>query len=235
MSVGLCLAVAQQPLSGSLQALLPSGAEIIETADLALPGRPRIIVLWMLYPQRNLDDKANKNRNGGYCSDIIYGDFGKFWEGPTRLSLIDLQEMKLINTIEVHAGCDTCADSFQIPLCVRNSSSDPGGRPNLDLRDLTGEGLNTGFTLLMFQAFGLASTGAFGYEVRFDRLVQYPVETGSEKPTLWTLMVFAEEPLRPGHWHFTWAPGHGDPATYVEEVSFDRARRVFVQSTRISR
>jgi hypothetical protein len=206
MSAAMPFAAAQQPRAGSLQALLPTGAEIIETADLtAIARKPRTIVLWMLYPQRNLDDKANKNQEGGYCSDIIHGDFGKFWRGPTRLSLIDLREMKLINTIEVHEGCDTCDDSFRIPLCVRNSNSGRGGRPNLDLRDLTGEGLNADFTLLTFEAYGLASTGAFGYEV------------------------FAKGALRPGHWSFTSAPGHGDPATYVEEVSFDRVRRVFVQ------
>jgi hypothetical protein len=230
MSAAMPFAAAQQPRAGSLQALLPTGAEIIETADLtAIARKPRTIVLWMLYPQRNLDDKANKNQEGGYCSDIIHGDFGKFWRGPTRLSLIDLREMKLINTIEVHEGCDTCDDSFRIPLCVRNSNSGRGGRPNLDLRDLTGEGLNADFTLLTFEAYGLASTGAFGYEARFDRVVQYPVEIGADKPTLWTDMVFAKEALRPGHWSFTSAPGHGDPATYVEEVSFDRVRRVFVQ------
>lgn len=206
------------------------GAEIIETADLTtLAGQPRLIVLWMLYPQRNLDDKANKNQKGGYCSDIIHGDFGKFWEGPTRLSLVDTQRTKVVNTIEIQDGCDTCGDSFQIPLCVRTSESDPDGRPNLILRDLTGEGLKADFTLLMFEAFQLTSTAAFGYELRSDRVVQYPIENGADRPALWTDEIFAREPVRPGYWKFTWAPGHGDPATYVEEVSFDRTRRIFVQ------
>ena len=62
----------------------------------------------MLRPSRNLDDKSNKNQAGGYCSDMASGDFGKFWKGPTRLSLIDSAEMKLINTIEIRASCLGC-------------------------------------------------------------------------------------------------------------------------------
>jgi hypothetical protein len=159
---GLDLAAGQQQeRTAPLQSLLPTGAEIIETRDLtAIIAKPRILVLWMLGPQRNLDDRLNKNREDGYCSDIVDGDFGKFWRGPTRLSLVDSGLVKLINTVEIREGCPGCQlglDSFTIPLCIlnpfsrgRNPMSDQAGKSNLDLRDLTGEGVNADFALYIF-------------------------------------------------------------------------------------
>ncbi len=101
---------AAQPPLASVQAVLPNGAEIIETADLtAVAGKPRMIVLWMLSPQRHV----YKNQSGGDCSDIVHVDFGEYREGPTRLSLIDTQQARIVNTIHVHAGCDTCGARFR--------------------------------------------------------------------------------------------------------------------------
>jgi hypothetical protein len=242
--------IAPAQVTDQVQWLLPAGAEIIETADLtAVVAKPRLMVLWMLKPIHHLNDRTNRNSSDGYCSDVIHGDFGKFWEGPARLSLIDAAEMKVINTIQIREGCPTCGegpDSFKIPLCVLNSHaagrklvSIDVGRQNLDLKDLTGEGLKTGFSLLIFEAFGIAATGVFGYESKLDHVTQYSIQiVSAEKSltTLWTEQVFAREPVGPGHWNFTWQPGHGDPNTYREDVRFDRARRLFVQrTTRVSK
>jgi len=161
----------------AIQVLLPDGAEIVEAVDLtSVSAKPRTIVLWMLYPQRFLDDRENRNQEGGYCSDISRGDFGKYREGPTRLSLIDTKQARVLNTIDLRAGCDSCGDSFQVPVCILSSRSGPAGKPNLDLKDLTGEGLKADFALTMFEAFDLVATGAFGYDPTSDRVVQYPVE-----------------------------------------------------------
>ena len=243
MLAGLDIATGQQTPPAQLKILLPAGAEIIETANVsAIAGRPRLMMLWMLNPERDLND-LTRNQQGGECSDLHRGDFGKFWKGPTRLSLVDPEVPKIINTIEVRddcGGCRTPADSFTIPLCVFSGYSPAGkpapdapGRPNLDLRDFTGQGLKAEFALFTFEAFALVSTGVFGYEREFDRVVQYPIEIQGQKTlrTLWTEEVFAREPVRPGYWRFTWAPGHGELATYRVEVSFDRKRRLFRQKT----
>jgi hypothetical protein len=88
---------APQPDSGSaagpdsatsLQRLLPPEAQVIEAKHLdTIPGHARSIVLWMLHPERVL--------SAGSCADSVYGDH---WFGPTRLSLIDLAAMTIINT-----------------------------------------------------------------------------------------------------------------------------------------
>jgi len=241
-----CLAIGQEVPTKSLLALLPRGAKIIETADLSsIAAKPRIIVLWMLNPKPSLTvgGKWTRNNEDGYCSDIVHGDFGMVWRGPTRLSLVDAGPIELLNTVEIHTGCAGCGsgrDRFIIPHCVLNpyprkkeSPSDKHGKPNLDLRDYTGEGIRAEFALFIFEAFGITSTGVFGYDPKTDRVIQFPVELlrPAKKPltTMWTEQVFAREPIRPGYWKFTWRPGHGSGDVCDEEVSFDLARRIFVQ------
>src|ERR1035438_2161098 len=75
------------------QKLLPPDARIIETANLAVAGhRLRALVLWMLNPKRVV-------RQGDmYCGDYVYGDY---WEGPSRLSLLDSAQQLLIDTIGI--------------------------------------------------------------------------------------------------------------------------------------
>jgi hypothetical protein len=236
------LASAQEAPDESFKALLPAGAEVIETADLsATVSKPRVMVLWMLNPKRENWPRPTAV-NDGCCGDIIHGDFGVSWQGQTRLSLINPEEMKLINTIEVREGCITCgrdADRFTLPLCVldpfprgRTSASGRVGKPNMNLADFTGEGLKVQFALYVFEAYGIADTGVFGYEQRSDRVVQYPIELqSSEGPLkgLWVEQAFAREPTGPGYWKFSWEPGHGSPGRICEDVRFDRKRRLFVQ------
>lgn len=102
----------------------------------------------------------------------------------------------------------------------------------MNLKDLTGEGLRVQFVLLVFAAFGIADTGALGYDPPSDHVVQYPIELQSpDGPTkgFWAEQVFAREPVRPGYWKFSWQPGHGAEGSICEYVTFDRARRLFVQ------
>src|SRR5712692_3539115 len=77
--------------------LLPSDAKIIEIVDLQAAAGKRAFVLWMISPKWS----QLKNDNHGKCSDIIHGNFGHYWEGPTRLSLVNLIDVRLINTIEI--------------------------------------------------------------------------------------------------------------------------------------
>jgi hypothetical protein len=198
------------------------------------------MVLWMLKPEHHLDNLADKNREGGYCSDIAGGDFGKYRRGPARLSLIDARQGRIINTTGIREGYGEGRDSLLLPVCVLNwyagagnQMSDGFGTPNMNLRDLTGEGLKTQFVLLVFAAFGIADTGVVGYDSLSDRVVQYPIELQSPNGAIkgfWAEQVFAREPVRPGYWKFSWQPGHGAEGSMCEDVKFDRVRRLFVQT-----
>jgi hypothetical protein len=106
---------AQSPLSSPIQKLLPSGAKIIEIADLSgVVQKPREFV-WMQDPEEVLRDR----NDAGFCGDAVYGDH---WVGPTRLSLVDSERGKLLNTLKIvgPAFQRDPPDSFRVPFLVGN-------------------------------------------------------------------------------------------------------------------
>ena len=229
---------AQTLPSANLQKLLPPDAKVIETANLKLgPGKSRALILWMRHPERVVRQDA------GYCGDDVYGDY---WLGPTRLSLVDLAKSTLVNTVEVHPSYEHPDDRFQIPFFVSNSlyyvprpNVKKEGQPAiLKLQDLTGEGVLGQFVLFDFAACGIVSTSVFGYNLRSERVVQYPIEivAGNEKPrtVVWVWQIFSRKPIRPGYWDFTWGPGHGAEELIHEQVSFDRERQLFLDKQEIT-
>jgi hypothetical protein len=218
--------------------LLPSEAKVIEIADLKVGGRnSRGLVLWMLHAT-----KVVRQESGGLgCADWVYGDH---WYGPARLSLFDATNKKLINTIEIqgmYEGTEEKDHGFPIPFQVQNGSyyvprvgSDKEGAPIiLNLRDLTGEGVAGQFVLFEYEACAISLTTVLGYSPKSDRAVQYGVErlTESGKPEVvsWVEQVFGAKPIRPGHWDFTWEPGHGAEGSIHERVAFDQRKQVFVK------
>ena len=234
-----CLLVASLPAqtlqSATIQKLLPADAKIIETADVGtVAQKPRLLVLWMRNPKEEV-----RNPNQGYCGDAVYGDN---LVGPTRLSLVDSTNQKLLNTVEIVGPAlrRDSADSFRLPFFVPNDyytvpnvDSKREGVPRiLDLRDFTGDGIAAEFVLFMYSACGIVSTSVFGYSAQSDRAIQYPVEIFDKKRKpevkFWVEQVFAKTPIRPGYWDFTWEPGHGLEEVIHEQVSFDKVRQLFV-------
>lgn len=229
-----------QPPAEPFQKLLPVGARVIETADVtAIAGRPRTMVLWMERPARH---------SGGpeYCGTSVHGDF---FEGPTRLSLLSPGDPSLINTIDILGrGTDGVGarDSFQIPFFVSNdyyhvprpNASGRGTPEILHLQDFTGDGELAQFVLFMYDACGIVSTSVLGYAQQSDRVVQYPVEVtdaGGKHVESWVEQIFATKAVQPGRWKFSWRPGHGSEEILNEDVSFDRAKQVFVEKHTTSR
>jgi hypothetical protein len=218
--------------------LLPPEAKVIETVDLRVNrSTDRVLALWMLHPKRVVRSESGSLG----CADWVYGDH---WYGPARLSLLDLTNKRLINTVEIrgmYEGANETDHSFPIPFLVGNGSyyvpkvtENKEGPPIiLNLRDLTGEGIAGQFVLFEYEACAISLTTVVGYSRRSDLVVQYGVETiiGSGKPTVvpWVEQVFGAKPIRPGHWDFTWQPGHGVDGGIHERVSFDTSRQVFVR------
>jgi hypothetical protein len=153
-----------------------------------------------------------------------------------------LTNKRIINTIEILGKYEGVTDhDFPIPFKVSNgayyvpqiNASKEGAPKILNLHDLTGEGVVGQFTLFEYEACSIYLTTAIGYSRRLDRAVQYGVETinesGNPEVVSWVEHVFQEKPTRPGHWDFTWEPGHGVDGGVHERVSFDPVRQVFVR------
>jgi hypothetical protein len=232
-SSSLLLLFASFAAAQSLESLLPAGAKIIEAADVsAIAKKPRVLVLWMVNPAKHVRDSA------AYCGDAIYGDY---WEGPTRLSLIEGTQRRLINTITIKIDEEWTghADSFMLPFFVSNEyysvlspDEKKEGMPKiLHLRDFTGEGAPLQFPLFAYEVCGVSDTGLFGYSILSDQALQYSVVTqghGKKISGNWVSQVFAMRPVSPGHWKFTWGPGHGVSDLIDEDVTFDRVGQRFI-------
>ena len=224
----------QDSLAHRVADLLPSGARIIETANVPVrTAKTRVLVLWMDTPRRFISHWDS-------AADELYGNH---WFGPTFLSLIDPSNDRLINTIRIRPNNESPDGdgSFAVPFFTFNGvyyvphpDRDGRGAPFLlRLRDLTGEGIAGQFVVFDHVVSGIAAGSVLGYSSKSDTAVQYPVERTQNRfnPVVetWAVQVFDRKPSRAGYWKFTWEAGHGEFAWIDEEVRFDPARQLFVE------
>jgi len=189
---------------------LPAGARVIETQPLREQGFPnRSLLLWMLKPE-------SQPRG---ASDTLYTcpdeTRGSFFRGPTRVSLLDLDRRKIINTIKVRFDG---ADTFDLPFKIHAGSyyHVPGvpkgkeGKPKLMwLRDYNGDGQALEFALFDAEAcMGLATT-LIGYSQRQDKVIQYSIHLripgqgkGTRSISHWGDYLFSLKPCAPGYWKY---------------------------------
>jgi hypothetical protein len=75
---------------------LPDGAQVVEIQPIKSERHPqRALILWVLYPQKN----PRSNPDEPYsCPELTRGHY---YNGPTRVSLINTQDQTIINTIEI--------------------------------------------------------------------------------------------------------------------------------------
>jgi len=243
-----CLLAATVPAQNlplaTIQRLLPPDALIIEVADLgAAVGKPRQLVLWMQHPEKILREIDHPGES--YCGDSVYGDH---LYGPTRLSVIDAGKHELLNTLEIPDFFEHPGDgnSFPTPFFVPNdfynvpnpNSKNEGTPKILNLRDLTGEGYAGQFVLFEYEFCGIPLTSVLGYSRVSDKAVQYQVEVlaGDDRPSFdtWVATIFGRRPVSPGHWDFTWDPGHGADRKIHEHVSFDPMGQLFLDQQEIT-
>lgn len=244
-AVVACSAIAQS-IQPALRGLFPADATVVETQVLpsASAGKTRMLVLWMINPKKDV-----RQGRSAYCGDSVYGDS---WVGPTRLSVVDLNKRKVLDTIPIvePAFVSDAGDSFRLPFLVTSDyyhvprvNLQKEGKPQLlFLRDFTGDGIAAEFVLFAYEACSIVSTSVFGYESESDYVVQYPIEVIEDNgnPTFddddhWISQIFAEAPTTPGSWDFSWSPGHGADEQIHERVSFDKLRKRFVDHRTITK
>src|SRR5450631_3267568 len=89
---------------------LADGAIIIETQPVT-PNRS--LILWMVRPTKNPRDTPADPYT---CPEQTRGSY---YSGPTRISLVDVQTHKVINTVKISPEPGEGADEFDIPYSIR--------------------------------------------------------------------------------------------------------------------
>jgi hypothetical protein len=209
--VGICLATTPVFAASIVdERELAEGATIIEAQSLT---PKRSLVLWMVHPTKNPRDTPDEPYT---CPEYTRGSYSR---GPTRVSLVDLQTRKVINTVKILSDSGDGADEFDIPYRIRSNfyyhvegaAKETEGKPTVMwLRDYNGDGKAWEFALFEAQAcMGLATT-LIGYSERQDKVVQYEVRlTGAKSKGkrsvttgCWTDYLFSKKPASPGFWRY---------------------------------
>lgn len=185
---------------------LGDGATIIETQ----PVTPnRALILWMVRPTKNPRDTP---ADAYTCPEYTRGNY---YSGATRVSLVDPQTHKVINTVKISQE----TDEFDIPYNIRSDfyyhvegvPKEAEGKPKIIwLRDYNGDGKAMEFALFDAQAcMGLATT-LIGYSERQDKVIQYQThlvvsdskQKRSTATEYWTDYLFSKKPTSPGSWKY---------------------------------
>lgn len=191
---------------------LPAGALVLETRPLDLGGaKARALVLWMLRPKKY-------PREAGEPYTCPEETRGSYYHGPARVSLVDTDAGRVVNTVKIIQEYADAADKVDIPYRIHAGSyyhvegvaEGREGRPTiLWLRDFNGDGKPLEFALFDALACMGLETALFGYSERQDRVIQYTVSLESEyegKKTTqalkWVDYLFAKEQAAPGRWRF---------------------------------
>ena len=189
---------------------LPSGAVVIETKVVPRKWRAnRAIIVWMLRPKKNPLAYGPEEYT---CPDETRGSYNS---GPTRVSLVDTQTGKIINTVIVKEEEDK--DTFDLPYKIRGSYYQvPGVRKGAEgkpaiiaLKDYNGDGKALEFALFDAVACMGLQTTLYGYSQRQDRVIQYPISLSinmghhrSRVGRVWVDYLFSKTPTAPRYWKY---------------------------------
>ena len=189
---------------------LGNGAVILETQEIK-PNRT--LLLWMVRPVKHPRETPSEPYS---CPEYTRGNF---YSGPTRVSLVDPQAHKVINTIKISSGSDGAGDKFDLSYEIRSDyyyhvegvAKEAEGKPTIMwLKDYNGDGKSWEFALFNAEAcMGLATT-LIGYSERQDKVIQYQTHLTvtnskgkrSTRTERWMDYLFSKEAQSPGNWKY---------------------------------
>jgi hypothetical protein len=223
-STALMLAAPETPYVG-----LPNQAVLVEEQPLpAWAHADRALLLWV-WPSQ---DKPLKWHNAygemgsipeddsdGYTCPEQSTGHSHFYRTRTRISLVDTQAHRVLNTLPI----ESAFAEFDIPFLIRGGyfyeapGVPPGhaGKPHiLDLKDLNGDGKPLEFVLYLMESCTGPQTRLFGYSQRKDRVMGYQfhlrdLTTGKVEVADWMLRFTFQKPISPMHWKYDYYSNSG--------------------------
>lgn len=217
---------------------IPKKATILESQTV---NAKRKLVLWMLDPKKNPRSEAPDEIYT--CPDQTRGSY---YNGSLRLTLVDVQTGKAINTLNIE-GDDEYSEhgsdgSIDIPYLIRggyyykvpNPSTKVERKPKImALKDYNGDGRAQEFVLFNQEACMGLGTTLIGYSQKQDRVIQYPIALKSPEGTrtqFWADYLFSKKPIRPGYWRYEVDYRGRDGTLDKYTVRYDKKREKFTAS-----
>jgi hypothetical protein len=195
--------------TGSGEYQLPEGAVVIETQSVA-PNRT--LVLWMVNPTKHPRETPAEPYT---CPEYTRGSY---YSGPTRVSLVNTQTHRVINTVKIVSD-DDGGDELDLPYNIRGdhyyhvegAAKESEGKPTIMwLQDYNGDGKALEFALFDAQACMGLGTTLIGYSERQDKVIQYQTRLNtkdskgkrSTRTQSWVDYLFSKKPVSPGLWKY---------------------------------
>ena len=220
LAVLACLAIRAAP--GSRCEGLPARAVILQTERFPGWAHPhRGLILWVLAPAdkplrgRTIsgEDDASPDSEDPYtCPEQT---LGHFYRAPTRVSLVDTNARRVVNTVPVRLTED---DQYDIPFRIRpgyfyevpGARKGHAGKPHiLSLKDFNGDGKALEFAFYVMESCSGPLTMVMGYSQRQDRVIVYefllthPEPERSGEAQSWMYRFTFDRPVAPMHWKYT--------------------------------
>jgi hypothetical protein len=214
----------------------PKSSVILERKNVT-PNRE--LVLWMLNPKKVRRDTTDDIYT---CPDQTRGHY---YSGITKVSLIDVQTKKIINTIKIIS--DRFADdknTLDLPYLIKRGyykvaklDKNKEGRPTLlDLKDYNNDGKPHEFALFDAVACMGLETTLIGYSETNDKVIQYQTELkidGETSNEFWVDYFFGQKVNEQGIWKYEIDYRGRGGALEKYEIRYDKKREIF-DGTRIS-
>jgi hypothetical protein len=219
-----------------LQDLLPENAQIIEEKnidDKIISNRK--IVIWMMNQQKN-----PKTNDVYTCPEITRGSY---YTGLVKVSLVDLSNMKIINTVEIASPYSSINEfdvPYQIkddagPYFVRETAEGREGVPVIiKLKDYNHDGRELEFAF--FDSFSCISPSMaiIGYSEKQDKVIQYDFnlrEKSNDKITSksnkWIAKIFLTKINNFGYWEAESNTCGRGGAIEKSKISFNKEKEIF--------
>ncbi len=227
---------------------LPKNAVVLEEESLPdWAHEHRALVLWVVAPSdKPLADRADLDERGEADYTCPDQTRGHFYTAPTRVSLVDTETKRVINTVRVMLGA---ADQYDIPFwirtgfpyAVRRPLKNGSGKPHIfALRDFNGDGKALEFAFYFMESCNGPLTMVMGYSELQDRVIVYEFllrEKSSAKPAAaqsWMYRFAAHPPIAPMYWRYTEFYNSGFSETwnfrYVPELERFEGTTLFMDS-----
>lgn len=183
---------------------IPKTAVILEKANVTAT---RQLILWMPNPTKNPRDPQEVYT----CPEETRGHY---YSGVAKVSLIDVQTKKTINTIEIEVpnapGDEKTIDLpylikrgyYSVPKVDKNKE----GKPIImKLQDYNADGKPFEFAIFDAVACMGLETTLIGYSQKQDKVIQYEIELKTADKTyhgMWADYLFGHKPNKKGVWTY---------------------------------
>lgn len=205
---------------------IPKSAVILEKANVT-PTRQ--IILWMPNPKKVPRDTTDEIYT---CPDQTRGHY---YSGIAKVSLIDVNTKKTINTIEIITEDENAID---LPYLIKRGyykvaklDKNKEGKPILlDLKDYNNDGKAQEFALFDAVACMGLRTNLIGYSETNDKVIQYQTELETENKKVKTYQVdylFGQKPNKQGVYKYEIDYRGRGGSLDKYEIRYDKKREMF--------